>query len=103
MRCGKSPVADSQDSIRPLVGDRVKLTVQLTHGDRLWVDDCDLDFVLFHQTLRTKPRGNVDPQSLNHDRSKHTHKQPMVWPFIKHMTRAKANVYLLCVLSSYFL
>ena len=44
-------VADSEDAIRPLMRDGVKLTIQLAHGDGFGIDHCDLYLVLIHQTL----------------------------------------------------
>lgn len=44
----KGSVAHGKDAIRPLMRDRVKLAVQLTHGDGLGVDNCDLYLVLIH-------------------------------------------------------
>lgn len=52
--CGKCSIADSQDAIWPLMGDGIKLAIQLAHGDRLWVDNSDLNPVLLHQTLHSK-------------------------------------------------
>jgi len=36
------------------MGDGIKLAIQLAHGDRLWVDNSDLNPVLLHQTLHLK-------------------------------------------------
>lgn len=47
----KGSVADGEDAIRPLVRDGVKLAIQLAHGDRFGIDNCDLYLVLIHQTL----------------------------------------------------
>lgn len=51
----KGSVADSQDAIRPFVGNRVKLAIQLPHSDGLGIDNRDLDLVLIHQTLVSQP------------------------------------------------
>lgn len=51
---GKCSIADSQDAIRPLMGDGIKLAIQLAHGDRLWVDNSDLNPVLLHEILHSK-------------------------------------------------
>lgn len=53
-RCSKSPIADSQDAIWPFMGHRIELAVQLAHGDRLWVDNSDLNLILIHQILHSK-------------------------------------------------
>lgn len=53
LRGGKVSVADSQDAVGPFVGNWVKLTVQLSHGDGFRIDNCDLHFVFLHQALRS--------------------------------------------------
>lgn len=49
-RC-KISVADSKDTIGPFMRDRVKLAIQLAHGDGFGINDCDQYFILIHQTL----------------------------------------------------
>ena len=50
-RCGKRSVANGEDAVGPFVRHRVKWTVQLAHGDGLWIEYCDLDLILLHDTL----------------------------------------------------
>lgn len=48
LRGSKSSVANSKDTIRPLVRDGVKLAVQLAHGDGFGINNCDQYLVLIH-------------------------------------------------------
>lgn len=47
-RDSECPVADSKDTVGPLMGNRVKLPVQLTHGDGLRVNHRPLYRILIH-------------------------------------------------------
>jgi len=56
---GKSTIVDSEDAIGPFVGDWVELTVQLTHGNGLRVNDANLHLVFIHQSLYNNRERNT--------------------------------------------
>ena len=51
-RDGEFSVVDSEDTVAPLVTNRIELTVQLTDGHRFRIDHGVLRLVLVHVTLQ---------------------------------------------------
>jgi len=63
----KCSVRDGKDTIRPLVRHGVKLTIQLTHCDRFRIDDCIVNTILIHQTLKQNNNNKVKCKNTNYN------------------------------------